>query len=246
MMEFHVSRKARDRYKFDQSLFSLRGNVIFANFYAVRQFAQKINAKQDLVNFPEKSIQAGQISAMGLIDEIFHYVFHLYLQENKKNIIEDLMTHLEVTLGKKNLDKTIAAFADQFPTVALYKNEISLQEYLNAKTDKTPNSQIVIEEMLMLWLTNVNPAMSPYGELFDDTELSKATYYHRVILEIADFFKSQPHYGPDDQDIITMLRSPAVEIPHSLSGQLEYIRRKWGYLLGSYLYRLLGSRRCRT
>ena len=241
MMEFHVSRKARDRYEFDQSLFSLRGNVIFANFHAVRQFAQKINAKQDLINFPEKAIQAGQINAMGLIDEIFHFVFHLYLQENKKNIIEDLITHLEVTLGKNNLDKSISAFANQFPTVALYKKEISLQDYLNAETDETPNSQIVIEEMLMLWLTNVNPAMSPYGELFDDTELSKTTYYHRVILGITDFFKSQPHYGPDDHDIVTMLRSPAVEVPHSLSGQLEYIRRKWGYLLGSYLYRLLGS-----
>jgi glycosidase len=29
--------------------------------------------------------------------------------------------------------------------------------------------------------------------------------------------------------------------PNSLAGQLEYIRRKWGYLIGEYLYRLLSS-----
>jgi len=33
-MEFHVSRQARDRYQFDEALFSLSGNVLLANFYA--------------------------------------------------------------------------------------------------------------------------------------------------------------------------------------------------------------------
>jgi len=56
--EFHVSRQARDRYQFDQALFSLTGNVIFANFRAVRVFAQKMNSKRDLVNFPERTIRA--------------------------------------------------------------------------------------------------------------------------------------------------------------------------------------------
>ena len=35
-MEFHVSRQARDRYKFDAEIFSISGNVIFANFHAAR------------------------------------------------------------------------------------------------------------------------------------------------------------------------------------------------------------------
>jgi hypothetical protein len=34
MMEFHISRHARDLYDFDESLFSLHGNVILANFHA--------------------------------------------------------------------------------------------------------------------------------------------------------------------------------------------------------------------
>jgi hypothetical protein len=31
MMEFHISRKARERYQFAESLFSYTGNVVFAN-----------------------------------------------------------------------------------------------------------------------------------------------------------------------------------------------------------------------
>jgi hypothetical protein len=73
-MEFHISRRARDFYQFDQSLFALSGNVIFADFFAVRIFAQKINQRRDLIHFPEQAIRAGQLNAMGLIDEILHYV----------------------------------------------------------------------------------------------------------------------------------------------------------------------------
>ena len=42
-MEFHVSRHARDHYQFDVALFSLGGNVLFANFHAPRVFAPMIS-----------------------------------------------------------------------------------------------------------------------------------------------------------------------------------------------------------
>jgi len=38
-----------------------------------------------------------------------------------------------------------------------------------------------------------------------------------------------------------MLRTPALIVPQSLSGQLEYIRQHWAKYLGKFLYRLLGS-----
>ena len=50
--EFHVSRQARDRYQFEQALFSVTGNVVFASFHAARVFAQKMNQRRDLVRFP--------------------------------------------------------------------------------------------------------------------------------------------------------------------------------------------------
>ena len=41
--EFHISRAIRDLCKFDQSLFSSSGNVIFADLKAVRTFQTKLN-----------------------------------------------------------------------------------------------------------------------------------------------------------------------------------------------------------
>ena len=41
------------------------GNVIFADFHAARLFAEKINQKRDLVNYPEQAVKAGQINEDG-------------------------------------------------------------------------------------------------------------------------------------------------------------------------------------
>ncbi len=245
-MEFHVSRKSRDKYQFDESLFSLNGNVIFANFRAARLFAQKINARRDLVSYPEQAVRAGQLNAMGLIDEILHMVVNLYRQQKNPVVTADALDWLYGMFGKDAVDSTLHCFAEEFPPLAVYRREMSLDEYLQGTSEQLPgvkisNQQVVLEEMLLLWLANVNPAFSPFTELFDDARLDKETSYLQIMSALHSFFETQPPFGPDNQNLIDMLRAPALATPHSLFGQLEFIRQRWGYLLGQFLYRLLGS-----
>ncbi len=239
--EFHISRSARDFYQFDQSLYALSGNVIFANFHAVRLFAQKMNDKQDLVNFPERAVKAGQINAMGLIDEIMHYVVLLYREQRKPDVLGQALEQLDGEFGREAVDATLLKFADDFPPLAVYRREIALDEYIGGETAGIPNRHTLLEEMLMLWLANVNPAFSPFRELFDDSALEQETGYREIISSLHEFFDHQPFFGPDDQNLVDMLRSPAIAHPHSLPGQLEYIRERWGLLLARYLYRLLSG-----
>jgi glycosidase len=240
-MEFHVSRKARDLYQFDQPLFSLNGNVIFANFHAARVFAQKMNRRRDLARFPEQAVRAGQINALGLIDEILHYVVGLYREQKNPRVFQQALDWLDARLGKGAVDAALHRFADEFPPLAVYRREVTLEDYLEGETGGVPHRQAVLEEMLLLWLANVNPASSPFLELFDDTALDKETAYLQMVSSLREFFGTQPPFGPEHQHLVDMLRSPAIAVPHSLSGQLEYMRERWGYLLGRYVYRLLGS-----
>ncbi len=240
-MEFHISRWARDHYQFDQSLFTLSGNVIFANFHAVRVFAQTMNRRRDVVRFPEQAVKAGQINAMGLIDEIMHIVVGLYREQMSREITQQALDWLYDKLDQETIDTTLSRFADEFPPLAVYRRDVSLEDYLEADTDGIPNRQVVLEEMLMLWLANANPAFSPFIEFFDDTALVKETAYRQIVSSLHQFFETQPAFGPQGQNLVDMLRSPAIAVPHSLSGQLEYIREHWGHLLGKHLYRLLSS-----
>jgi glycosidase len=239
MMEFHVSRASRDKYQFDQVLFSLNGNVIFANFQAARQFAAQINAQKKPGD--KGFVSPGQINALGLIDEIFHLIVSQYYQEYGKDIREALYTELISKLGKEKVESTLEAFLNEFPPVEVYQGKISLKDYLAGETEGVSHYQLALEELLMLWLTNANPAAEPYSELFDDSKLQKTTAYDQIIDGIKVFFKHQPFFGPENQDLVTMLRTPAIVVPQSLSGQLEYIRQHWAKYLGKFLYRLLGS-----
>ena len=239
--EFHISRKARDRYQFNQTLFATNGNVIFANFRAALVFAQKMNDKRDLVRFPEQTVKAGQINAMGLSDEILHYILAQYRDQKNPEAMAKALVWLDARLGKDVVDKALHKFTDAFPPIRVYRREITGGEYLAGETDGICNRQILLEELLVLWLENVNPAFAPYLELFDDAELKKQTSYVTVLTELHAFFETQPPFGPDNQNQVDMLRSPSTAVPHSLSGQLEYMLMRWEPFLGRYLYRLLTS-----
>jgi len=240
-MEFHITRKARDKYQFDELLFSYNGNVIFANFQASRNFAHQMNQQRVDTSDTTSYIAPGQINALGLIDEIFHLIFNEYYKANGLALRHALYTHLEKSLGKPRLLATLKSFNQQFPPFAVYADAQSIDEYLAEGTDGVPNTENTVEELLMTWLTNVNPAANSYRELFDDTLLHKNSAYLQVIDGIQIFFKKQPAFGPENQDLVTMLRTPALVVPTSLTGQLEYIRSNWSGLLGSLLYRLLGG-----
>ncbi len=244
-MEFHISRQARTRYEFDESLFSLRGNVIFANLQAARIFVQKINEKRDLVNQPEQAMRAGEINAMGLIDEILHLLAQQYREERSPQALTLAMQWLEERIGAQEVDRALRIFSMEFPPVAVFREEMTLDEYFATSTDGVPNREAALEEMLMLWLANKNPAFSIGAELFDDTRLSEETVYPHIMAELHKFFETQPTFGPDNQNLIDLLRAPAVNFPHSLFAQLDYIRTRWldllGARFGAMLRRLLTS-----
>ena len=94
------------------------------------------------------------------------------------------------------------------------KRKMTMAEYLAGSTDGIPNDQVLLEEMVMLWLANLNPAFAPFLELFDDTRLEQSTQYPRMMTELRAFFDTQPRFGPDNLNLIDMLRAPALAHPH--------------------------------
>ena len=240
-MEFHVSRKARDRYRFDLSLFSTNGNVIFANLHGSRLFAQKMNEKRDLVNFPEQAVQAGQINAMGLIDEILHLIVEHYRQETNPQVMANALEWLTENIGSDAVDISLHKFTEEFPPLTVYTGRTSLDTYISGETDGVPNRENILEEMILLWIANANPAFAPFLELFDDSNLERETTYNQIISNLHSFFSTQPGYGQGGLNLIDLLRSPALAHPHSLTGQLDFIQSKWGNIIGKHLYRLLTS-----
>ena len=241
LREFHVSREARDLYQFDQSVFAYNGNVIFADFYAARVFAQKMNDRRDLVRYPEQAVRASQIYALGLIDETLHLMVETYRQQVNPRVMQQALAALETQVGREEVDAGLRRFCEKFPPLAVYRGEIDLETYLAGETGGMTHREVALEELLMLWLANANPAFAPYLELFDDDELEKRTVYPQVIAGLQTFFGGEPGLGPDRENLLDTLQAPARLSPHSLEGQLAFVRGRWTAYVGSRLFRVLGG-----
>ncbi len=239
MMEFHVSRKARDHYQFSGSLFSFTGNVILGNLAASREFAHRMNQARDAAAQPEKTIHPGALYAMGLIDELSHALVAFYRTQLDPQAIVDALAWFEARIGGPALQKTLAAFVQSFPGSAVYAKKIRPQKWLAGTTDGISNRAIAFEEMMLLWLANLNPAFNVFSELFDETDLASASSYRAISGQLHKFFAARPAVGPDNLNLIDMLRAPALAAPDSLSGQLAFIREKWRSVLGSLLDRIV-------
>ncbi|HUZ18516.1 MAG TPA: alpha-amylase family glycosyl hydrolase, partial [Spirochaetia bacterium] len=238
--EFHIARAIRDRFDFKEELFSSTGSVIFQSIHAVRLFVQKFNDGIDLVKYPERAMRAGHLNAMGLIDEIFHFVIQLYREHTGLEPFIELVSALQNSLGAA-FEEALIQFVSEFPPREVYAGSLSPEAYVRGKSGEVPNRAIILEELIVLWLTNVNPACDRYKSLFDDANLRRETAYKEIIAAAEQYFRQKPPFGPNSQPLVEMLRSPALSVPHSLSGQLRYMRERWGALLGKYLFRLLSG-----
>jgi hypothetical protein len=235
VMEFHIRRELREAHGLEQSLFSLRGNVILADLRQVRSLTAKLNAKRP----PDQQIKAGQLNAMGLIDEILHYMVALYRQQVQPDVFEAGLGRLEARLGEGKTAGLLGAFCDQFPPQAVYAGKTTAQSYLRGSEGGESCRALSLEEILLLALANLNPAFKTFLFLFDDKDLEEATVYPGAIEELKAYFAELPPFGPDGQNLWDLLRAPALASPDSLTGQLEYMRKRWGLLLGRYIARLL-------
>ena len=238
-MEFHVSREARDRYEFDQTLFAFSGNVVFANLGASREFAFRMNKLRNAEKDPTQTINPGALYAMGLIDEMSHALVDYYRQRLDPKVMADALGWFDGRIGKEELDKTILAFVEQFPTAGVYRGEQTPAEWLAGQTDGISHRAVAFEEMMLLWLANANPAFKPFSELFTDQSLTAVTRYQQITAGLRDFFVTRPPLGPKKQNLIDMLRGPALASPDSLSGQIAYIVEHWEEFIGDSLKRLL-------
>jgi glycosidase len=93
--------------------------------------------------------------------------------------------------------------------------------------------------LIVLRLTNENPACSPYSIIFEENDLIKNTDYLEMMKNSYSFLKGIKGPGTDELNIIDFLKAPGKAHPDSLIDQLSYISEKWELLLGDKFQLLL-------
>ena len=236
--EFHISRKSRAKYKIDESLYSIMGNLLISDFRKARYLSQQINQTRIKEGRTGDLVTAGQINALGLLHEILHFLIRYYEEKENPGAITRALDHLNSKLTPEKVDSTLLSFIQKFPPIGVYKGEISAEEFLKGASGIKSNREILLEEIFLLNIENINPATSSLEELYSDKELAAASDYSRIVEESEHFFKNEKPLGSENLPLFDFLKRPIVNSPYSLTGQLDYIKVNWHF----YIFELFNTR----
>src|SRR5579862_1344574 len=156
---FHPSKKARDRYKLEDSLFSLRGTVVFGSLRSAQLLAQAMNESRTPGSPALPLIQPAELYAMGMLHEIFHFVVRQYEKQINPAVLDACLSSLERANGKTPTETLLNSFAAEFPSLSVYRGTETAQEYLagsslNEQFETVPHRRVALEEMILLWIEN--------------------------------------------------------------------------------------------
>ncbi len=230
--DFHISRAAREKYNIEQSLFSITGKVIFADYQQARILSDKINSKRRDEGNVDQFVTAGQINALGLLHEIFHLLIRKYEESDNPGVFAKAINHLKNEISETGLEKILLSFVEEFPLLSVYNNEVTSEEYLKSSSSGKPNSEIILEEIILLHMENSNPAASNLRELYADDNLVLKTNYKQLIEKTEVFFDNEIPTRFGGLSLFKLLRKPISSNPYDLEKQLEFIRTEFGTYLG--------------
>ena len=227
----HARRAARDAYfprREDDAFFDARrGDVVFEDTGAARRFAERVNAKD--ARSGDTLLRPAETAAMALVHEIFHVVIGIH-RERTPASFASLLEQLRAGLGD-GADETRLAFLRTFPPPAVYRVDETAEKKLAREGQKGEDE--ITEEILLLWLTNQNPAYEPVRAIVTDEELAKASPYATFVEKARTFFATEPSLlGKGGPNLIDLLLEPSRRAPKSIFGQLAFIEEEWGSALG--------------
>ena len=227
VFEFHIAGSIRKKYQFNELLFGSDGRVVFANFGAVREFVFQINKHREAA----EHLYAGEVNAAGLLDEIFHLLLRKYEEQVNPGVFSRLRDRLMEGSSAPAFRALLLDFVEQFPPREVYLNDVSPREYLAGFANGRPHLEIAIEEAMMLYFSNINPANRKLREFFDKSYLSDPAAYQTFIDSLELFFLKEPPFGPQQHDLFALLKAPMEAAPDDLNAQLEFILEQWKDIL---------------
>ena len=226
-MELRIRRDARDRYGLETVLFSARGDLVSADPAIARRLARSLHARGG--DRPDRPALAGELAALGLIHELSHAGIARERRRGAGGPLAQALPAIDAALPPGRLDATLGAFEHHFPATDVHRGERSVAERLAGVRDGVPGREEALEELLLLWVANRNPAACVYDDLIGEEPIATDEGYGATIdLLRRTLARAEGRPAGADASLVERLLAPARAHPRSLADQLRWIRDRWG------------------
>ncbi len=185
---------------------------------------------------------SGEISAIGLIGQIYLKIIESYLRDYSPLVFDNLDNILLSQLNASGFNEILSAFLNLFPSSGVYKDQSIITNYLFSSSKNKSKRHALYKSILLTLLADSNPAIRAGDGLFTSPELRAEPLYKSFLSTIEDNFSGHPDCYSAGTSLLDLLRAPSSAHPYSIQGQLNYIRQNWSSLLGEgFLNELLRS-----
>ena len=203
---------------------------------SLRLLAQRVNTAADAEPDRWKKVYAGDLSASGLLNDIFRYLIDVYCLEELPGSMQEAIDRSGSKSSLPSVSKQIQGFVDHFPPSRIKLGDQTKDGFLKSdQVSPPPSAHDVPRESILLSLGTFNPAMKTLRPLFDDQPLATETDYPRLVHDIEEYYQGKPPVPQLGETLFGALRAPILACPDSLDGRLDYIYRNWAHFLPDFL-----------
>jgi glycosidase len=221
-----------------RSFLFTRDTFVKSAFKPDADFSITANARE-LAHKLALPVPGGEIAALSLLGKIFQHVIQRYQDRKNPDFASQALTWLSESHPEESLQETFVFILEHFPLTKIYDQSVSPAEFLSTETEDCSPKQALVVSLIMLELAIENPAFDHLSDLVRDNQLEEQTDFSDQFTHFEEFTKTQPPFGPQNQSLLELLRSPIKASPNSIMGQLEYIQRHWGEIIGEEFQRQL-------
>ncbi|HVP06275.1 MAG TPA: alpha-amylase family glycosyl hydrolase [Candidatus Acidoferrum sp.] len=228
---FHLSRKTWDWLDIPTVVEKETAESSAKEMLLLRKLSARINERRVRSAQTPDPIHAGQLASISVLTDIFRYIIELYCHSEQPGVIGKGLDWTSRQYGSSTIVLPPSSFVKLFPPAVVLRGTQSEADFIREHPIAPVAHDTLVRELVLLFLSGINPAFRPFKVLFDDADLKTESPYVPMVRGLESFFSTQPPFGPVGLTLFECLYTPIRACPDSLDAQLDFVRRNWAHFL---------------
>ena len=210
-LEFHLRQALDQTYALNLPMFALESGKFKIDYHELQNLIYRLGELE-----PDQGFRSSELHGMGLLSLLSHKLIRLYRNQVNPGYIKDLTQYLETELSPAVLDELLTNYLEALPSESYKSSNQSINEYLKGATKSVPNTQIVVEELLVHILALNNPAFEKYDVVFREDFHQALKSSDKLLKSIQEWSSDSAGFGSAGSNVIELLMEPILAAPDSI------------------------------